>query len=202
MFPSAPVISGLLGSKPSWDMMQDCDTLLVVGCSFPTASSIRRRPGAKAVQIDIDGRLLSLRLSDGCEPEGRFKNKPCRRLMPLHSNPRPISPGRTRSSRMGQRLVEGRRSSRSMMSGNNGAAQPRACLLGAEPKLPDRCIIAADSGTTANWYARDLKIRRGMMASGSGNLATMGAAVPTPWARNSASPTASASPSPATARCR
>ena len=44
--------------------------------------------------------------------------------------------------------------------------------------MPDRCILAADSGTTANWYARDLKIRRGMMASGSGNLASMGAAVP------------------------
>src|SRR5579884_3222416 len=46
------------------------------------------------------------------------------------------------------------------------------------PRLPDNCILSADSGTAANWYARDLKVRRGMMASGSGNLATMGAAVP------------------------
>jgi pyruvate dehydrogenase (quinone) len=44
--------------------------------------------------------------------------------------------------------------------------------------LPDNCILSADSGTAANWYARDIKIRRGMMASGSGNLATMGPAVP------------------------
>src|SRR5438093_5175022 len=46
------------------------------------------------------------------------------------------------------------------------------------PRLPDNCIISADSGTAANWYARDLKIRKGMIASGSGHLATMGVAVP------------------------
>jgi pyruvate dehydrogenase (quinone) len=46
------------------------------------------------------------------------------------------------------------------------------------PKLPDDAILCADSGSAANWFARDLKIRRGMMASLSGNLATMGPAVP------------------------
>ncbi len=68
--------------------------------------------------------------------------------------------------------------SRAMMDGNNGLLNPERVFWELSPKLPDRCILAADSGTTANWYARDLKIRRGMMASGSGNLASMGAAVP------------------------
>jgi pyruvate dehydrogenase (quinone) len=72
------------------------------------------------------------------------------------------------------KVIEGR----SMSDGNNGLLNPERVFWELSPKLPDRCILAADSGTTANWYARDLKIRRGMMASGSGNLATMGAAVP------------------------
>ena len=72
------------------------------------------------------------------------------------------------------KVVEGRAHD----DGNNGLLNPERVFWELSPKLPDRCIISADSGTTANWYARDLKIRRGMIASGSGNLATMGAAVP------------------------
>ena len=65
-----------------------------------------------------------------------------------------------------------------MIDGNNGVMNPERVFWELSPRLPDRCILSADSGTTANWFARDLKIRRGMMASGSGNLASMGAAVP------------------------
>jgi pyruvate dehydrogenase (quinone) len=65
-----------------------------------------------------------------------------------------------------------------MTDGNDGLLNPERVFWELSPKLPDRCILSADSGTTANWYARDLKIRRGMLASGSGNLASMGAAVP------------------------
>src|SRR5207237_4052720 len=55
---------------------------------------------------------------------------------------------------------------------------PQRVFWELSPRLPDNCILSADSGTAANWFARDLKIRAGMMASGSGNLATMGTAVP------------------------
>ena len=72
------------------------------------------------------------------------------------------------------KVVEGR----AHTDGNNGLLNPERVFWELSPRLPDRCILSADSGTTANWYARDLKIRRGMMASGSGNLASMGAAVP------------------------
>ncbi len=57
-------------------------------------------------------------------------------------------------------------------------ANPKRVFWELSPKLPDNCIITADSGSSANWFARDLKIRRGMMASLSGNLATMGPGVP------------------------
>jgi pyruvate dehydrogenase (quinone) len=67
---------------------------------------------------------------------------------------------------------------RAHTEGNNGLVNPELVFWELSSRLPDRCILSADSGTAANWYARDLKIRHGMMASGSGNLATMGAAVP------------------------
>src|SRR5262249_56190694 len=55
---------------------------------------------------------------------------------------------------------------------------PQRVVWELSPRLPERAIITSDSGSCANWYARDLKIRRGMMCSLSGGLASMGAAVP------------------------
>lgn len=59
-----------------------------------------------------------------------------------------------------------------------GSANPQRVTWELSPRLPDRCIVTSDSGSCANWYARDLKIKRGMMRSLSGGLASMGAAVP------------------------
>jgi pyruvate dehydrogenase (quinone) len=55
---------------------------------------------------------------------------------------------------------------------------PQRVFWELSPRLPERCILTSDSGSSANWFARDLKIRKGMMASLSGNLATMGCGVP------------------------
>jgi pyruvate dehydrogenase (quinone) len=166
---------GLLGSKASWDLMQGCDTLLVVGSSFPYAEFYPPVGKAKGIQIDIDGRLLSLRYPMDVNLKGDAKQT-LQALMPLLQK---------KSDRAWQdkvigwvkdwwKVVEGR----AYNDGNNGLLNPERVFWELSPKLPDRCILAADSGTTANWFARDLKIRRGMMASGSGNLASMGAAVP------------------------
>ncbi len=166
---------GLLGSKPSWDMMQECDTLLVVGCSFPYGEFYPKAGQCKAVQIDIDGRLLSLRFPMDVNLKGDSKQT-LTALMAL------IKPKTDLAWQ--NKIVEWTKDwwkvveARAHTSGNNGLLNPERVFWELSPKLPDRCILSADSGTTANWYARDLKIRRGMMASGSGNLATMGAAVP------------------------
>jgi pyruvate dehydrogenase (quinone) len=166
---------GLLGSKPSWDMMQDCDTLLVVGSSFPYGEFYPPAGKVKGIQIDIDGRLLSLRFPMDVNLKGDSKQT-LQALIPL------IDRKTDRAWR--DTIVENVKDwwkvteSRAMVDGNNGLLNPERVFWELSPKLPDRCILAADSGTTANWYARDLKIRRGMMASGSGNLASMGAAVP------------------------
>ena len=166
---------GLLGTKPSWDMMQDCDTLLVVGCSFPYGEFYPPAGKAKAVQIDIDGRLLSVRYPMDVNLKGDAKQT-LQALIPLIQ--------RKTDRAWQEKLMAGVKDwwttieARAHTSGNNGLLNPERVFWELSPKLPDKCILAADSGTTANWYARDLKIRPGMMASGSGNLATMGAAVP------------------------
>ncbi|HZZ41756.1 MAG TPA: thiamine pyrophosphate-requiring protein [Tepidisphaeraceae bacterium] len=166
---------GLLGSKPTWDMMRGCDALLVVGSSFPYAEFYPKVGQAKGVQIDIDGRLLSLRYPMDVNLKGDAKQT-LKALIPLiqRKTDRAWQKEIIESVKDWWKVVEGR----AHTSGNNNLLNPERIFWELSPKLPDDCIISADSGTTANWYARDLKIRRGMMASGSGNLATMGAAVP------------------------
>jgi len=164
---------GLLGTKPSYDMMQDCDTLLVVGSSFPYGEFYPKEGQCKAVQIDIDGRMLSLRYPMTTNLKGDAKET-LQALMPLVD--------RKRDRGWQNKIVEGVREwwkvidARAMNDAN--PLNPQRVFHELSPRMPDDCILSADSGTAANWYARDLKIRRGMMASGSGNLATMGAAVP------------------------
>ena len=167
---------GLLGTKASWDLMQGCDTLLIVGCNFPYAEFYPPLGQAKAVQIDHDGRLLALRYPIDVALKGDAKET-LAALLPLLN----------RKADRGWQEDVVKWSAESWKTaaaqGMNSASQPgminpERVFQELSPKLPDRCILAADSGTSANWFARDLKIRRGMMASGSGNLASMGPAVP------------------------
>jgi pyruvate dehydrogenase (quinone) len=166
---------GLLGTKASWDLMRECDTLLVVGCSFPYAEFYPKPGQAKAVQIDADGRLLSLRYPMDVNLKGDARQT-LQALLPLlrRKEERKWQDEVIEGVKKWWKLVE----ERAHADGNNDLLNPERVFWELSPKLPDRCILSADSGTTANWYARDLRIRRGMMASGSGNLASMGAAVP------------------------
>jgi pyruvate dehydrogenase (quinone) len=164
---------GLLGTKPSYDLMQGCDTLLVVGSSFPYAEFYPKVGDAKGVQIDLDGRQLSLRYPMDVNLKGDAKET-LQALIPYLN--------RKRDRSWQNKIAEGVRDwwkvveARAMNSAN--PINPERVFWELSPRLPDNCILSADSGTAANWYARDLRVRRGMMASGSGNLATMGPAVP------------------------
>jgi pyruvate dehydrogenase (quinone) len=164
---------GLLGSKPSWDLMQNCDALLVVGSSFPYAEFYPPKFKAKGVQIDRDGRNLSLRYPMDVNLKGDAKET-LQALIPLLD--------RKRDRAWQNRIIEGVKDwwkvieARAMNDAN--PINPERVFWELSPRLPDNCILSGDSGTAANWFARDLKIRPGMLASGSGNLATMGPAVP------------------------
>lgn len=159
---------GLLGTKPSWDLMTDCDTLLMVGSSFPYSEYLPKEGQAKGVQIDIDGKMLSIRYPMDVCLQGDSKET-LKALIPLlkRKEDRSWQEGIAKEVERWWRVLE----ARSQDSAN--PINPQQVFWELSKRLPDNCILSADSGSTAAWFARDLKIRRGMKASLSGNLATM-----------------------------
>jgi len=165
---------GLLGTKPSWDLMSGCDTLLMVGSSFPYPEFLPEDGSARGVQIDIDGRQLSIRYPMEVNLIGDSKET-LRALIPLlqRKNDRAWLQTLEDSIRDWWKLMD----ERAMDDAVNGI-NPRRVFHELSKRLPDDCILSADSGSTASWYAQHLRMRRGMMGSLSGNLATMGPGVP------------------------
>jgi len=164
---------GLLGTKPSWTLMDECDTLLMVGSSFPYPEFLPEEGKARGVQIDIDGRMLSIRYPMEVNLTGDSRET-LRALIPLlqRKSDRSWREQIEKEVRDWWDVVDAR-----AMNGAN-PINPQRVFRELSPRLPDNCIISADSGTTAAWYARDLKFRKGMMGSLSGSLATMGPGVP------------------------
>jgi pyruvate dehydrogenase (quinone) len=170
-FVTGPI--GLLGSQPSWTMMNECDTLLMVGSSFPYSEFLPKPGSARGVQIDIDGRMLSIRYPMELSLIGDSRET-LRALLPLlvRKTDRRWRDTIERNAAEWWRLLE----KRAMADAT--PINPQRVFWELCPRLPNECILSCDSGSAASWYARDLKIRRGMMASLSGTLATMGPAVP------------------------
>src|SRR5579885_930152 len=164
---------GLLGTEPSYKMMNSCDTLLMVGSGFPYSEFLPKEGQARGVQIDIAPDMLSLRYPMEVNLVGDAAET-LRALLPM-LNPR--------SDRAWRKEIEGwtgkwweTLEDRAMQPAT--PINPQRIAWELSPRLPERAIVTSDSGSCANWYARDLKIRRGMMCSLSGGLASMGAAVP------------------------
>lgn len=164
---------GLLGTQPSWEMMSDCDTLLMVGSSFPYSEFLPKEGQARAVQIDIDARKVSIRYPMEINLIGDSRAT-LQALLPLLQQ-------KTDSSwraKIEEDVARWWRVLEARAMNEAKPINPQRVFWELSPRLPDDCILTCDSGTSAAWYARDLKIRRGMMASLSGGLATMGPAVP------------------------
>jgi pyruvate dehydrogenase (quinone) len=164
---------GLLGTKPSWDMMMGCDTLLMIGSSFPYAEFLPKEGQARGVQIEIDGRMPSIRFPMEVPLVGDSKET-LRALIPLltRKTDRSWREKIEKEIDLWWKVLE----ARAMNSAD--PINPQRVFWELSPRLPENCILSSDSGSSANWFARDLKIRRGMMATLSGNLATMGPGVP------------------------
>jgi pyruvate dehydrogenase (quinone) len=163
---------GLLGTKPSSDLMNGCDTLLIVGSGFPWSEFLPKSGDARAVQIDIDPAMLSLRY-------------PCE--VNLHGDAtetlRLLLPMLTRKERDWRHDIEGwmkewweTLDARAKTKAH--PVNPQRVVWEMSPRLPENVIVTSDSGSCANWYARDYRVKRGQLASLSGGLASMGAAVP------------------------
>jgi pyruvate dehydrogenase (quinone) len=164
---------GLLGTRPSWKMMSGCDTLLLVGTNFPYTEFLPAAGAARGVQIDRDGRMLGIRFPVEVALAGDSKAT-LRALLPLlHEKSE-----RDWRQEIEEDVAEWWRVLESRAMGKADPINPQRVYWELSPRLPDDCILTADAGTTVDWYARDLRIRRGMKASLSGNLATMGCGIP------------------------
>jgi pyruvate dehydrogenase (quinone) len=164
---------GLLGTEPSYDLMTECDTLLMIGSAFPYSEFLPQEGDARGVQIDIDAGMLSIRYPMEVGLVGDATDT-LRALLPRleqkpHGNWRKTIEGNVRD--WWKTLEQRARQPAEPIN-------PQHVTWELSPRLPERAVITSDSGSCANWYARDLRMRRGMMASLSGGLASMGAAVP------------------------
>jgi pyruvate dehydrogenase (quinone) len=164
---------GLLGTRPSYELMRDCDTLLTIGSSFPYTQFLPDFGQARAVQIDIDGRYAGMRYPYEVNLVGDAAAT-LRALLPRL---------RRRDDRSWRESVEANvarwwevMTAEAMVDAD--PVNPLRLFHELSGRLPDDAIVTADSGSSANWYARQLKFRGNMRGSLSGNLATMGPGVP------------------------
>jgi pyruvate dehydrogenase (quinone) len=164
---------GLLGTKPSYDLMMGCDALLMIGSSFPYSEFLPVEGKARGVQIDLDGRMVGIRYPMEVNLIGDAKET----LKALITH---LERKEDRSWR--DEIEEGVRDwwklmeERAMLDAN--PINPQRVFWELSKRLPDDAILTVDSGSAANWYARDIKLGKGMMGSLSGGLATMGPGVP------------------------
>jgi pyruvate dehydrogenase (quinone) len=164
---------GLLGTEPSYKLMMECDTLLMVGSGFPYAEFLPKEGKARGVQIDIDASMLSIRFPMEAGLVGDAAET-LRALLPrLQQKP---ADGWRKSIEDG--VTEWWKTLHARAMQPASPVNPQRVTWELSPLLPERAVITSDSGSCANWYARDLKTRRGMKTSLSGGLASMGAAVP------------------------
>ena len=174
---------GLLGTKPSDEMMQGCDTLLMVGTSFPYSEWLPEPGQARAVQIDLDPRNLSMCYPTEVSLTGDAQAT-LQALKPLlHAKEdRAWQEGIVANVERWWRILE----ERAQQSAD--PVNPQLVFHELSRRLPDRAIVLADSGSATNWWARHLRMRHGMQAALSGTLATMCPSVPYALAAKMAHP--------------
>ncbi|VXB13067.1 Thiamine pyrophosphate protein [Burkholderia sp. 8Y] len=165
---------GLLGTEPSYKLMMECDTLLMIGSGFPYSEFLPKEGAARGVQIDIKPDMLSIRYPMEVNLVGDSAET-LRALLPLLQQ---------NADRSWREDIEGwmadwwkKLEKRALEPATKGV-NPQRTVWELSPRVPANAIVTSDSGSCANWYARDLKVKRGMMCSLSGGLASMGAAVP------------------------
>ncbi|HEY3684115.1 MAG TPA: thiamine pyrophosphate-requiring protein [Streptosporangiaceae bacterium] len=163
---------GLLGTRPSYELMRDCDTLVMIGTSFPYTQFMPEF-GKKAVEIDRDAHMIGLRYPTQANLIGDARET-LAALLPL-LKPKKAKKWRRDIERNVARWWE------TMDRQAHVAADPvnpMRVFSELSERLPDDVILSSDSGSAANWYARLLRLRGGMRGSLSGTLATMGPGVP------------------------
>ncbi|MFE0400821.1 MULTISPECIES: thiamine pyrophosphate-requiring protein [Streptomyces] len=165
---------GLLGTRPSYEMMRDCDTLLTIGSSFPYSQFLPDFGKARGVQIDIDPHMVGMRYPYEVNLIGDAKAT-LERLIPLI---RSEERGREWFETICDNVTRWHEVMERRAALSADPVNPEYVTRALDPLLPADAIVTSDSGSMSNWYARHLTFRPGMRGSLSGTLATMGCAVP------------------------
>ena len=164
---------GLLGTQASDELMRGCDSLLVVGSGFPYAEFLPEEGKASGVQVDVDPRMIGIRYPMDVHLVGDSAET-LRELIPLLAR----KEQRAWREHVEEQVVDSRRAEQERALVDADPINPQRVFLELSTRLPDRAILAGDSGTAAVWYARSVALRRGMLGSLSGGLASMGSGVP------------------------
>ncbi|GAA1566767.1 MULTISPECIES: thiamine pyrophosphate-requiring protein [Kribbella] len=164
---------GLLGTRPSYELMMDCDTLLMVGSNFPYTQFLPEFGKARAIQIDLDPTMIGMRYPFEVNLVGDAAGT-LRALIPLvqRKQDRSWRSGIESNVRRWWQVMDRRAHT------SADPINPELVFHELSDRLPSDAILASDSGSAANWYARHIKIRGDMRGSLSGTLATMGPGVP------------------------
>jgi pyruvate dehydrogenase (quinone) len=164
---------GLLGTIPSHDMIEGCDTLLMIGTTFPYAEFLPKEGKARCVEINIDASLIGIRYASDVLLIGDA-GETLRALVPhlIRKADRAWRQKIEENVASWWKIVEERSHQ------DADPMNPQRVAWELSQVLPDDAIITADSGSSTNWYARDVKLKQGNLASLSGTLATMGPGVP------------------------
>ncbi|RKN05690.1 thiamine pyrophosphate-requiring protein [Streptomyces radicis] len=166
---------GLLGTRPSQDLMEGCDTLVVIGSSFPYSRFLPEYGTARAVQIDVDPGLIGMRYPFEVNLVGDARAT-LERLLPL------IHPKEGARERLAgiaasmERWHDTLARQAELVSAD--PINPQYVAHALDPLLPDDAILTVDSASVTTWYARHIRMRGTMRGSVSGTLASMGCAVP------------------------
>ena len=165
---------GLLGTRASSDMMTACDTLLMIGTNYPYAQFLPHEKHARGIQIDTNAARLGVRFPTEVNLQGSARDT-LEVLLPLLVQ-KTGGAWRAQIAQIAERAEE-TNAARDTIAGIDGI-NPEKVFVALNAALPDNCIVTCDAGTSTNWAARHLQMRRGMKFSLSGGLATMGSAVP------------------------
>ena len=164
---------GLLGTKPSQEALEECDTLLIVGSSFPYIEFFPKPGQARGVQVDLDPLRIGLRypVEVGLIGDSRAT---LRELLPLlkRNEKRGFLEDAQKGMQEWQELMDAQTSRLDL------PMKPQVIAWELGKRLREDAIVSCDSGTNTSWFARHIPVKRGQMHSVSGNLASMACGLP------------------------
>ena len=164
---------GLLGTKPSQEAMENCDTLLMVGTSFPYIEFLPKPADAKGVQIEFDPKRIGLRFPVEVGLVGDSR-RVLRELLPRLTQ----KEDHRFLDKIQKEVQEWRKLMLERATRTDVPMKPQVIAYELGKRLRDNAIVSCDSGTNTTWWARHIPVKRGQLHSVSGNLASMACALP------------------------